>query len=53
MIRLLCIDQLPQLLNVLRGEVSLIMKKDRSLRPWRDLAFIVGLVLLGIVIGTR
>jgi hypothetical protein len=62
-IRQLRIDELPLLLNVLRGEVSLILKKDRSLRwwtpsAWRDLAIIVGLallalVLLGIVIGTR
>jgi lipopolysaccharide/colanic/teichoic acid biosynthesis glycosyltransferase len=54
-IRQLGIDELPLLLNALHGEVSLIMKKDRSLR-WgflRDLAIIVGLVLLGIVIGTR
>jgi len=53
-IRQLSIDELPLLLNVLRGEVSLIMEKDRSLRcSWRALAIIVGLVLLGIVIGTR
>jgi len=54
-IRQLRIDELPLLLNVLRGEVSLILKKDRSLRwapsAWRDLVIIVGLVLLGIVIG--
>jgi hypothetical protein len=53
------IDHLPLLLNVLRGEVSLIMRKDRILRwaptAWRGLflAIIVALVLLGIVIGTR
>jgi lipopolysaccharide/colanic/teichoic acid biosynthesis glycosyltransferase len=49
------IDELPVLLNVLRGEVSLILKNDRSPRPsaWRDLAIIAGLMLLGIVIGTR
>jgi hypothetical protein len=56
-IRQLRIDELPLLLNVLRGEVSLILKKDRSPRwapsAWRDLAIIVGLVLFGVGIALR